>query len=131
MKNLLLILALFVGNSFAKDDYPIELTCEIGESIIYVNIEEVPERTWLQPISFTSFGPVTNIWQSFKNKKKYASKRKNRFKIDSEIIFFSIPAGGLGNLIFIEINRLSGKLKTGLSQGQCFKGFKKYKEKKF
>ncbi len=38
MKYLLIIFALFVGNSFTEDKFPIELTCETSEGIIYFSI---------------------------------------------------------------------------------------------
>ena len=131
MKNLLLILALFVGSSFAEDEYPIELTCEIGEAILYVSVEKIPEKTWIKRLPIGSVGPSVNGWKFLNDKKNYASTRKNKFLLDSEYIFFAIPAGGLGNLVFFEINRLSGKLKTGLSEGDCINGFKEYGERKF
>ena len=128
MKNLLLIVAFFVGNSFAEDEFPIELTCEIGASVFYVNVEEVPEKTWIQRLSIGSVGSGIIAWKFLGDKKHYATKRKNRFFVDSEYIFFGIPGRGLGNLLFFEINRLSGKLESG---GDCFKGFKEYGERKF
>ena len=38
MKYLLIIFALFVGNSFTEDKFPIELPCETSEGIIYFSI---------------------------------------------------------------------------------------------
>ena len=35
MKQLIIIVALFIGNSFAEDEFPIELTCETSEGIVY------------------------------------------------------------------------------------------------
>ena len=56
MKNLLLILALFVGNSFAEEDYPIELTCEIGRNIIFSLICYLP-----------AFFGLRILWKAMKN----------------------------------------------------------------
>ena len=49
MKNLLLILALFVGNSFSKDEYPIELTCEVIGSVVYLSLNETKKGSWYRP----------------------------------------------------------------------------------
>ena len=132
MKNLPLILALFIGYSFAEEEFPIELTCEMGPAIFYVKVEEVPEKTWIQLISnYEEPSMWSDLYNSLKNKKQFASKRKNKFFINSEKIFFTIPVG-IAGLYFFEINRLTGKISNFvLGNGKCIKGFKEYGERKF
>ena len=53
MKHLLIISVLFVGNNFSEDNFPIKLTCEFGEEILYVNVGSRPETSWsMQKESF-------------------------------------------------------------------------------
>ncbi len=72
MKHLLLILALFVGSSFAEDEFPIELTCEIGEAIFHINVAKVPEKTWVKIVSSPKYSITNNSgwWQNQKLKNK-------------------------------------------------------------
>tara|TARA_B100000029_G_scaffold19026_1_gene19022 strand:- start:357 stop:860 length:504 start_codon:yes stop_codon:yes gene_type:complete len=49
MKKILLIsLILITSNLSADDEFPIQLTCEIGHLIMYYNISEDGESTWRQ-----------------------------------------------------------------------------------
>ena len=129
MKNLLLILALFVGNSFAEDEYPIELTCEFGGETMYLNIEKKAEDTWIKFPPVKSLNPnLLSKNLNLKEGKIYIRKSRN-FEITNENIFLAIPMGISDVLLFI--NRLSGKSEIRGKSGQCFKGFKKYKERKF
>ena len=53
MKHLLIVSVLFVGNNFSEDNFPIKLTCEFGEEILYVNVGSRPETSWsMQKESF-------------------------------------------------------------------------------
>ena len=131
MKNLLLILALFVGNSFAEDEYPIELTCEVGAETMYLNIEKKAEDTWIKFPPVNSRNP--NLFSKTLNLKKgkiFIRKFRN-FEITEKNIFLAIPIGISDILLFI--NRSNGKITiAGYSMtGECFKGFKEYKERKF
>ena len=42
------ILVLFAANSWADEEFPIELTCELGPLIMYLNVTENPDTTWWQ-----------------------------------------------------------------------------------
>ena len=129
MKNLLLILILFIGNSFTEEEFPIELTCEFGGEIMYLNIEKQAEDTWVKFPSVNSSNP--NLFSkifSLKKDKVYVRKSRN-FEINNENIFLAIPLGISDMLVFI--NRMNGKIDMRGISGQCFKGFKEYKERKF
>ena len=121
-----------MGNSFAEDEYPIELTCEMGPASFYVNVEEVPEKTWIQLISnYEEPGIYPGLYNFLKNKKHFASERKNKFFINSKKIFFTIPAPGIAALYFFEINRFTGEISNlVLDNGKCIKGFKEYGKRK-
>lgn len=129
MKNLLLISALFVGNSFAEEEFPIELTCEFGGEIVYLNIEKQAEDTWVKFPSVNS--PNPNLFSkifSLKKDKVYVRKSRN-FDINNKNIFLAIPIGLSDILVYI--NRMNGKIDMRGKSGECFKGFKEYKERKF
>ena len=134
MKKLLLILTLFIGNSFASDEYPIELTCEVGANIIYLSIGK------------SSSDSLIRVHPMFKGKKlittfhkekwqKGVKPRKKDFEINGNYIEMTamIDGGVLGRFL---VNRLSGDIlftATAFTQhdGKCFKGFKNYNERKF
>ena len=134
MKNLLLILALFVGNSFAEDKYPIELTCEIGENIIFFFLGEPDKDSWFEihksNVNEDKIGDYfgLNIRLS---KKNFLLKKP---KIYEEMIIISTKIVPLPNSIFF-INRLTGKVTQQepnfKTTGSCFSGVKEYKGKKF
>jgi hypothetical protein len=135
MKNLLLILALFVGNSFSEDEYPIELTCEVGVNIIYVSIGETGDQSLVKAHPSMRGNKLLDGALFRKEKwQKGVKPRKTSFNITDEVIRFSMHVDG-GSLGFFIISRLNGNLSlTGyglLVNGQCFKGFKEYKQKKF
>ena len=47
MKHLLLSLALIISaNTWADDEFPIELTCEVGANIIYLHFNEDEDKSW-------------------------------------------------------------------------------------
>ena len=50
MKRTLIIMCLlFTANSWADDEeFPIQLTCELGNLILYYNITDNPDTTWWQ-----------------------------------------------------------------------------------
>ena len=129
MKHLLIIVALFIGNSFAEDEFPIELTCETSEGIVYFSIEEVPEKTWMMMHPSSPLDEVNNPFL-IKGKKIFAKKRNKRFEIQQDKIFLTI-AHRLSEF-YIHINRFSGDIKFGnFAGGKCFKGFKEYEKRKF
>tara|TARA_B100001093_G_C26512719_1_gene878187 strand:- start:127 stop:528 length:402 start_codon:yes stop_codon:yes gene_type:complete len=133
MKNLLLILALFVGTSFAEEEYPIELTCEFSTEILYVNVGKTAKDSWIKAHE-TSKAKSLNLHAIFQRDKfnKRLSPKSLGFEIGDKIIrldFTNVAP------MFLYINRLSGNAQVinfNVSMhGNCFKGFKEYNERKF
>ena len=146
MKKLILISALLLvaSNGWAEEEFPIELTCDFTESIIYLNLEKEMKDSWFRIHS--SLNEIHKKWVFLD--KKYLNKQ-NKFSEqvikDSAIYLRSAPAVAK---IDFRINRLTGsayigrdkllavgnvgdKLTAGGRKGHCYKGFKKYTEKKF
>ena len=75
MKRILIIVCLlFTVNSWADDEeFPIELTCELGHLIVYYNITDNPETTWWQNHSSN-----TNTWDVFFDFVKYNDRNEIR-----------------------------------------------------
>ena len=135
MKNLLLILALFVGNSFAEEEYPIELTCEIGENIIFFSLGKSDKDSWFE-IHKSNINKHTRgsyfALKSRLSKKNFLLKKP---KIFDEMIVITTTMVPFANFGFL-INRLTGSASQmdaigAKTEGNCFKGFKEYKERKF
>ena len=138
MKNLLLILALFVGNSFVENEYPIELTCEIGSNIIFFSLGETDKDSWFE-IHKSNINKHTQgryfALKSRLSKKNFLLRKPKIF--DQMIIVTTtvVPFASFG----FEINRLTGRVTQtsggggadSPKEGNCFKGFKEYKDKKF
>ena len=134
MKHLLIISVLFVGNNFSEDNFPIKLTCEFGEEILYVNVGSRPETSWIEFHPSSDDKLSANLFHNFKASKKkriYPRKRFNFFITEEKIeLGFPMMAGTQ----YLSINRLTGGAKTFFfvnKAGQCFKGIKEYAEKKF
>jgi len=131
MKHLLLSLALILStNTWAEDEFPIELTCEFAEVAFNINVAATEENTWTKLLTDIKHSGGAAWWanNSHKDKKVYA--RKNSLSVDSENIYFSIPDGVFGTVYFF-INRLTGKIRGSNYSGECYKGFKEYNERKF
>ena len=146
MKKLILIsaLLLFGFNGWAEEEFPIELTCDFTESIIYLNLEKETKDSSF--IIHSSLNEIHKKWVFLD--KKYLNK-ENKFSEqvikDSAIYLRSAPS--IAKIDF-RINRLTGsafigrdklvkvgnvgdKLVAGGRKGHCYKGFKEYTEKKF
>ena len=139
MKHLLIVLFLFIGNVFTEDKFPIKLTCEIGDTSFLVNVGSIPRTTWMElhPSSKKEIKGVFGSYQSIlgfpRDKRLYAKKGNNykRFFVTDNRIEFVIKVAATDYYFFI--NRLSGGIEIWhtIFHGQCFKGFKGYKERKF
>ena len=132
MKNLLLVLALFVGNSFAEDENPIELTCEVGAGIVFFSLREDAEKSWFEPHYSHDFG--SRFKKFYFENEEWKGKRNFQFrKVEIKDNWIYLESKLRNTMVFIKINRLSGKLhdKAGNGSGLCVKGFKEYKERKF
>ena len=129
MAKKLLTLLLLSPLAFAEDEFPIELTCEIGASIVYFNFNETKDDSWWKPHYSHDFGGKFS--SSFFNNKAFKDKENTnfkKFKIAEGQINFSLS--GLNSNVIMWINRYTlGIGGFGNGTGQCFKGFKEYTEK--
>ena len=126
MKKLLALL-LLSPLAFAEDEFPIELTCEIGASIVYFNINETTEDSWWTPHQSHQF---KSKWTAtFFNNKAFKDKKNNnfsKFNISDGQIFFELRGINLSANVFI--NRYTLAVDGASQSGQCFKGFKEYEK---
>ena len=123
MKRLLIIITLFVGNIFSNDEFPIKLTCEVHNSIIYLNLNKTKVGSWYKPHF------------SVKDVKYYPYKKgvgkENPFKFRYEISDAEIEVdlgGSTANRHPLVISRYSLTFASNLSGSRCYKGFKEYKK---
>ena len=124
MKKLILISALlFSFNGWADDEFPIEITCEWDDDIVYYYISKSPKDSW-----WRYYRDPINKKRKFR-RDHYILDDKDDVTLDSIVL---VPGfdGYVKNAPF-HINRLTGKFRFYQSQGECFKGFKEYKERKF
>ncbi len=131
-----LVLVLFFGSSFAEEDYPIEFTCEVGNDILYFNIGDSRKTTWMKahPSSRDKNELTGNVLFYGKKWQKEFPPRKSLYRVAFDHIRMSYSVGGLPGII--TINRITGRINITVtvlidSEGQCFKGFKDYSERKF
>ena len=114
----LLILALFVGNSFAEKEFPIELTCEVIGSIVYLSLNETKKGSWYKPHESSTENPYFPY--------KRGAGKKNPFKY-----YYKVKEGvvtvELGGSYFIMhrliISRKTLTMTSSLGDGRCYKGF--------
>ena len=126
MKKLILIIGIFLSTSvWADDEFPIELTCEVGTNIVYLHLnEEVDESWWKNHPSNKNHnyapqnrGPYGST--KFKGKEN-AFKTLNYYENKIEVSYGDIWIGE-----FLGINRKNGMNSSG---GKCYKGFKEYEK---
>ena len=163
MKRILIIVCLlFTANSWADDEeFPIELTCELGNLILYYNITDNPETTWWQNHSSNRSTPTMlslldytinkdknlthpqiNRNYLVANKRNY-KKEKNHEITDEHFYFYTrdTTTNRIGREKFFSyINRKTGKVTlftmvsieiTYTYNGHCTKGFKNYEKNVF
>ena len=138
----------FTATSWAADEeFPIELTCELGNLIVYYNITENPETTWWQNHNSNTWAtknPGSIIYPINKKKNRASSpkKKKQYHEITDDRFFFRTQeSGGLYSpWEYSHINRKTGKASltininvssTRLLSGHCTKGFKNYEKNVF
>ena len=125
---ILLTLLLLSPLAFAEDEFPIELTCEIGASVVYFNFNETKDGSWWKPHYSHNFrGGFT---ADFFNKKAFKDKENTNFnqvKITEGQIHFSLSGLSSGVTAYISRYTLGINGYPSVS-GQCFKGFKEYEK---
>ena len=125
---ILLTLLLLSPLAFAEDEFPIELTCEMGANILFMHFAQKNENSWWRHhknnLSISSKG----FWAD----KKYFNKN-NRFleirSLNQEKIVALIGSAFRNDLLYI--NRFTGKTGVGVNNGDCYEGIREYTEKKF
>ena len=123
IKKFLISALLFSFNGWADDGLPIEITCEKDDEIVYFYISKYSKDSW-----WRYFRDPINKKRKFR-REHYIWDDKDDIALDSIVL---VPGFDkyVKNLPF-QINRLTGKYRFVDSQGECFKGFKEYKERKF
>ena len=136
MKRTLIIMCLFfTANSWADDEeFPIELTCELGNLIVYYNITDNPETTWWQNHS-SNRHKLKTFWNYETNKNKNQVKE---LEINKENIY--LLTRKRATTLHTYINRVTGYANINANinnhhlstlSGQCTKGFKNYEKNVF
>ena len=126
MKKLLALILLSPLAVSEEVEYPIELTCELGASIVYLHIAETKENSWWMPHDSHQFG--NKFKSTFFNNENFKNKKNNNFirlKITDGQIRVDLSGLNIGAALLI--NRYT--LKADNPSGQCYKGFKEYSEK--
>ena len=135
MKKLLALL-LLSPLVVSEDEFPIELTCEIGASIVYFNLEIRDEGSWWTPHDSHEFmGKLASAISPpiFNNKKFKDKKNKNfgNYNITDGQIIFQLKSTNVKPMV--RINRYSLRISVGSqyhqTDGQCYIGFKEYTKK--
>ena len=128
MKKLLALLLLSPFIISEEIEYPVELTCEIGSSIMWINLDENDSYYFL--LSNESY------YESFPNKLNNTDElmRFKNITIQDDVIILKLIFA-FSNLY---INRYSLKASfvgstrlfpSDRPDGQCYKGFKEYTQK--
>ena len=124
MKYLLLSLTLIASaNAWADDEFPIQLTCEFGTILFYLNLEEKKDESWgMHHESSINISALV---------KKPSTKKSPLRQLKFNPNTIEIGFGGIGAMKFF-INRFNLTISAvggmGSSNGQCYKGFKEYEK---
>ena len=146
MKRILIIVCLlFTANSWAADEeFPIELTCELGHLILYYNITDNPDTTWwqyhssnLDNISFFNYERHGNVKEN-KNRNQWKGiNDRKRIKVNKDNIYIHFKLERMVKMQ-ININRVTGGASffhnvnsDTTHDGHCTKGFKNYEKNVF
>jgi hypothetical protein len=128
MKHLLLSLALILSaNVWADDEFPIELTCEMGPQTVFFYLNATNEGSWYK---LDESNPEP-LGMGYKRGKKTVFK-KNKYTVGEKTI--DLSDGNFVNIISFQINRYSlgiqfiGPPNNNVLTGQCYKGFKEYEK---
>jgi hypothetical protein len=148
MKRTLIIMCLFfTANSWADDEeFPIELTCELGHLIVYYNITDNPETTWWQNHDSNRFDKAPQSFDYTINKdknlaseqNKIAKLRKYTYEITDDYFFFGTKnersyihrKTGKVTISLLYLGKMFDPLSESVT-GHCTKGFKNYEKNVF
>ena len=132
MKHLLLSLTLIISaNAWAEDEFPIELTCEFGNWIVYFNFESTEEGSWWEADDSTVFGRPGRTGHVFGDERYRGKYSKwDEFEVGEYMIRGEVT--NWATVTQFEINRKSLGIHVDSNQleqsGQCYKGFKEYEK---
>jgi hypothetical protein len=131
-----IILLPFSANTWAAEELPIELTCEIGQYIVYLHITGSPETTWYQ--NHSSNIDIFGRWFRYEESPDRVEVRDVVVRLNTIYIDIGRLSGGAD----FYINRLTGGVylidssayrsqgrKT--ATGHCTEGFKEYENNLF
>jgi hypothetical protein len=120
MKKLLALLLLSPLVAGEELEYPVELTCEVGNGIYYVEMSK--DSNWITPKSSYFVG------------RKKINKKLKAVLNDKDEQFIYLKTGIGDGLIRLIINRLNLSVMEDTHgdyvSGQCYLGFKEYGENK-
>ena len=139
---------LFTTTSWADEEFPIELTCELGNLIVYYNITENPETTWWQNHNSNTWatkdlGSIIYPINKKKNRASSPKKKKQHHEITDDYFIFRTqekPLSRRNKETYSQLNRKTGKASLSINlttnwnylfTGQCTKGFKNYEKNVF
>ena len=134
MNRIVLSLLFFVSSlSWAEDEFPIELTCEVGMLITYLHLEKTAKESWFMFHEssdnfdgsalakrhrkfITEKGVIRKIEYDW-NKSLYVELKRpaTSFRIQRYNLKLTTLGGG-------------GLITPGFVTGQCYKGFKEYEK---
>ena len=133
---LLAILALALSaNAWAEEDkFPIDFTCEIGLTVLHLSIAKDIGDSWWEPCSTCIESKIEKKMNFNLNRKQYRNKKNEikRQEVTETYILFWVGQLFQGSSFLI--NRYSGRivlLSEDRISGNCFSGFKEYKDRKF
>ena len=118
MKHLFIILALLAGNAFSDEEYPIELTCEVFGSVVYLSLNETKKGSWYKPHEYSKDIPY------FPYKKGAGKKNpfKYYYKIKEGVLIVEL-GGSYVVMHRLTISRKTLTMTSSLGDGRCYKGF--------
>ena len=129
MKKLILISALLFSFNGWAEEYPIKLTCELGGVIVYFHLDDDLDESWFEVNGYAKSNNGFKAINFFHRERLLGKKNKmNELAVEDNRI--EIAMGNWNQPVSIIINRLTGK-SAGSAEGECFKGFKEYNERKF
>ena len=131
-KNLLLSLTLILSaNTWADDEFPIELTCEFGIWIVYFHLDSDKENSWLEAHESTEFNTPKKILLVFEDERYKGKYSKwESYEVRENIIEGRVANWALSNTFKINRTSLGIEIFGNIQpiSGQCYKGFKEYEK---
>ena len=129
MKRLFLLTSLLLStNTWAEDEFPIKLTCELGDAILFIHLNENKEKSWYMPHEEAPTRDIKTLNKDAGQKNPFLN-----YEVEDSYIHLVMGSSSFRSVTFI-INRFSLGLtgyvgyEASISKGQCYKGFKEYEK---